>query len=325
MDWKTTTAIIGGSALIITTMGYIIKIQHDTVERLKFIETSVVESKDIGKGIIREQSSYVTKTDLERIIKEQGLDISSIKSDLNKLDAHINGISSVKVVTQGYSADHLSSSSSTPRSDPPANTDTKSDPYNYQKSTQWFNVVEPIGKENVPVGSVGFSAWEAKPWRVTISPRIYSSTTVLGINEDGRTYAYSRFQIEVNGNKYIIPITEAKIAEEVPTPSFRFSPRLYFGTDFGLITNPPMKFELVPNLTLSLFSYGETKSNPDWTFLNLGIGYETQKNGLAFILSPVNYNIAKHLPFVDNLFLGPGFSLDPHGNFGTYIGIRVGL
>ena len=336
MDWKTKTIVVGGSVLVMSVMGYIIKIQHDTVERLKFIETSVVESKDIGNGIIREQSAYVTKKDLENMVNTQGMDLAAIKKDLATLGASVDGISSVKVVTQGYKADHVASSSTTarpqdtmPSTDTTPRTDVKSsavqDPHGYQSATQWLNLSEPMGKDNVPIGKVGFSAWDAKPWSEQISPRAYSSTTVIGKNEDGRTYAYSRFEIDVDGKKYTIPITEAKIAQEVPTPSFHWSPRLYLGVDFGVIANPPTHFEVMPDLGLSFFSYGQTKLNPDWTFLTLGLGYESQTKGISLFLSPVDYNIAKHLPFVENLYLGPTISVDPNGNVGLYLGVRVGL
>ena len=326
-NWKTKTIVVGGTVLAMSVMGYIIKIQHDAVERLKFIETSVVESKNIGNGIIREQASYVTKKDLENMVKDQGMDLAAIKKDLAVLGANVNGISTVKVVTQGYKADHVASTSTTPR-DPQTNVQGASattDPHGYQSSTQWLSLAEPIGKENIPFGKVGFSAWEDKPWSAQVSPRTYSSTTVLGKNEEGRTYAYTKFTIDVDGKKYTVPITEAKIAEEVPNPSFHWSPRLYLGVDFGAIANPPMHFEVMPDLGLSLFSYGQTKLNPDWAFLTLGLGYETQTKGIALFLNPINYNIAKHLPFVENLYLGPSVSIDPKGNFGLYIGIRVGL
>lgn len=331
MDWKIKAGVVGGTILVMSVMGYIIKIQHDTVERLKFIETSVVESKNIGNGIVREQASYVTKKDLENMVTDQGIDLASIKKDLAVLGANINSISTVKVVTEGYKADHLPSSSTTarstdtnPRTDVQAAT-TPTDPHRYQSATQWLNLSEPIGKENIPFGKVGFSAWDEKPWSSQVSPRSYSSTTVIGKNEEGRNYAYTKFTIDVEGKKYVVPITEAKIAEEYPSPSFHWSPRLYLGVDFGVVANPPMHFEVMPDLGLSFFSYGQTKLNPDWTFLTLGLGYETQTKGIAFLLNPVDYNIAKHLPFVENLYLGPSVSLDPKGNFGLYIGIRVGL
>ena len=329
-NWKAKTIVVGGAVLIVSAMGYVIKIQHDTVERLKFIETSVVESKNIGNGIVREQASYVTKKDLESMVKDQGMDLAAIKKDLAVLGANVSGISTVKVVTQGYTADHVASTSTTPReastsTTPRADVPVTQDPHGYQSATQWLTLTEPIGKDNVPFGKVGFSSWEAKPWSEQVSPRTYSSTTVLGKNEEGRTYAYTKFEIDVDGKKYVVPITDAKIAEEVPKSSFHFGPRLYMGMDFGAIANPPMHLEMMPNLGLSFFSYGQTKLNPDWTFLTLGLGYEVQAKGVSFFLNPVDYNVAKHLPFVDNLYFGPSVSIDPKGNIGMYIGIRVGL
>jgi hypothetical protein len=324
-DWKSKTIVAGSVVLIISVMGYIIKIQHDTVERLKFIETSVVESKNIGKGIVREQASYVTKKDLESMVKDQGMDLSAIKKDLDVLGANVNGISTVKIVTQGYRAENIPSTNTTPRDPATVKGDSTPDPNGYQSATQWLTLSEPIGSEKVPFGKVGFSAWEPKPWSEEITPRVYNSTTVLGKNEDGRTYAYTKFTIEVDGKKYTIPITEAKIAEEYPTASFHFSPRLYLGVDIGAIANPPMHLEFMPNLGLSFFSYGQTKLNPDWTFLTLGLGYETQTKGISLFLNPIDYNIAKHLPFVNNLYIGPSVSVDQKSNIGLYFGIRVGL
>jgi hypothetical protein len=321
MDWKIKTGIIGGIILIISVMGYVIKVQHDTVERLKFIETSVVESKTIGKDIIREQSSYVTKKDLENIIKTQGIDLSAIKKDLAILGASISGISTIKVITPGYQADHIPSSEETVR----VETTEPTKDHGYDKATQWLNLSEPIGQETVPFGKVGFSVWEDKPWSEKILSRTYSSTTVLGKNEDGRTYAYSKFEIEVDGKKYVVPISEAKIAEEYPTPSFHLNPRLYLGMDIGILANPPMHLELMPSLGISVFSYGQTKTNPDWIFLTVGPGYETQTKGISLFINPIDYNIAKHIPFVDNVYFGPTVSFDPSGNIGLYFGIRVGL
>jgi hypothetical protein len=334
ITWKTKAIVAGTIVLIMSVMGYIIKIQHDTVERLKTIETSVVESKNIGNGIVRDQASYVTKKDLENMANAQGMDLSAIKKDLSTLGANVSGISTVKVISQGYTADHIGSTTTTQRpKDPvPDNSSsvvkpaqTSQDPHGYQEATQWLVLTEPFTGDKVPIGQVGFSAWEDKPWSERILPRSYSSITVLGKNEDGRTYAYSKFQIEVEGKKYTVPIAESKIAEEYPTPSFRFSPRLYLGIDFGAIANPPARFEVLPNLGLSFFSYGQTKLNPDWTFLTLGLGYETQTKGISLYLSPIDYNIAKYLPFVDNLYIGPAVSLDAKSNIGMYLGIRVGL
>ncbi len=79
MNWKIKTAIVGGVLLVISVLAFIVKVQYGTIERLKAIETSVVESKNIGNGIVRAQSSYATQKDLERLMKEQNLSIEAIK------------------------------------------------------------------------------------------------------------------------------------------------------------------------------------------------------------------------------------------------------
>jgi ABC-type thiamin/hydroxymethylpyrimidine transport system permease subunit len=65
MDWKVKTVIIGSVLLIIIVLAFIVKAQYDAIERLKFIETSVTESKELSEGVVRAQASYVTKKDLE--------------------------------------------------------------------------------------------------------------------------------------------------------------------------------------------------------------------------------------------------------------------
>ncbi len=334
MDWKTKTGIAGAILLVIAVLIFIVKVQYDTIERLKAIETSVVESKDIGDGIVRAQSSYVTKADLERLLKEQGMNIDAIRKDLRKLGADVQGVNYVNITTPGYSGTDKSSSYTKPKPKPdptnPTNpTDPKqplTDPNGYFTNQQWFTLTEPFnGGTMVPFGQVGFSAWKDKPWSIEVFPRAYSSTTVLGEDESGRHYAYSKFEIETDGKKYTIPITNARIVEEYPTAKFSFNPRIYLGIDGGMITNSPAHAELTPNVGLSFFSYGQTKVSPQWSFLTLGLGYATQQQAPVLILSPINYNVGKNLPLVDNLHVGPSVSIDADRNLGLYLGVRVAL
>jgi hypothetical protein len=328
-DWKIMAAVTGAVILIITVLAFIVKVQYDTIARLKTIETSVVESKNIGNGIVRAQSSYVTQAELERLLKNQGLNIDSIKKDLKNLGADIKGVHTVAVVTPGYKGIGLTSTTTTPNTTPPDSSKPITDNNGYLSNQQWFALNEPFNSDkgivNVPFGKVGFSAWQNKPWSFEVLPRTYGSTTVIGQDENGRHYAYSKFQIESDGKTYTIPITNAKIVEEYPTPKFSFNPRMYLGIDGGLIVNPPIHAELTPNIGLSFFSYGQTKVSPQWTFLTLGLGYATQQQAPVIILSPINYNVGKDLPLVDNLHIGPSVSVDTAGNFGLYLGIRVAL
>ena len=324
MDWKGKAAITGAILLIVAVLIFIVKTQHDTIERLKFIETSVVESKDLGNGIIRAQSSYVTKKDLERLLKEQKLDIDAIKKDLNVLGADVKGINTIRIVTPGFTGENIPTTETTPNPEPPNPKEPVLDKHGYFQSTQWLRLTEPFGDgKKVPFGKAGFSAWQEKPWSLEVQPRTYNSVTVLGQDENGRHYAYSRFQIEVDGKTYTVPIEEAKIIEEVPSPEFRFNPRLYLGIDIGAIANPPAHAEATPNVGLSIFSYGHTKVSPEWSFLTLGLGYATQHQSLVLLLAPVNYNVGKVLPLMDNFHIGPSISVDVEGTIGLYLGGRV--
>lgn len=327
MDWKAKTGIVGAVLLIIAVLVFIVKVQYDTIQRLKAIETSVVESKDIGNGIVRAQSSYVTREDLERMLRDQNMSLSDIKKDLSKLGVDVRGVQTIAVVTPGYRGTGIPSTTVV-HIDPPNNPDLNQlvDRYGYLTTQQWLNLTEPFdGGMNVPFGRAGFSASMEKPWSVEVLPRRYGSTTVLGQDEDGRHYAYSRFQIEVDGKTYTVPVTESKLVEEYPTPSFSFNPRVYLGIDAGAIANPPASSELTPNAGLSLFSYGRIKVSPDFSFLTLGVGYATQRQAPVLILSPINYNVGKPIPLIDNLYVGPSVSVDVDGNIGLYVGARVGL
>src|SRR5690606_6144608 len=97
------------------------------------------------------------------------------------------------------------------------------DKYGYFDKTQWYHLDEPFKDQSagpnevgqskqslVPIGKAGFSAWKEKPWSVELLPRKYGSTTVLGQDEGGRHYAYSKFTIEVDGKMYEVPIDDAQ-------------------------------------------------------------------------------------------------------------------
>ena len=324
MDWKTKIGIAGSVLLISGALAFVIKTQNDTIQRLRAIETSIVQSKDIGDGIVRAQSTYVTKKDLEKILADQGYDIKEMRKDLRLLGADVKGISTIKVSTPGYSGHNIPSTEVTPNPNPP-DTNTPVQDFGYLSGTQWLELTEPFEDGKVlPFGKAGFSAWQAKPWDLSVYPREYQATTVLTQDAQGRHYAYSRFQISVQGKTYTIPIEDAKIIEEFPSPKFHFNPRLYMGVDIGGVTSP-LTPEVTPNLGLSFFSYGRTKIAPEWSFGTVGIGYATQTQVPVILVAPVNYNIGTKLPLIENLHIGPSISLDVQGNLGIYIGTRVGF
>lgn len=337
MNWKIQAGIIVAVLVLIAAMGFIIKTQHDALQSQKSMEESIVAMKQLSDGIARNQAQYATKQDVEKFATDSGINLAPIKEDIKKLDANINAISSVVSSTSGYKGSNLQSSSTTPRTDV-KNSEAKlickdgtslncpnPDAYGYLNAGQNLDLKEPFGDKQVPWGNAGFSAWKKEPWDLTIYPREYHIGTVLAVDENNRHFAYSQFWVESQGQRYNIPISSASFVEEYPLPRFRFNVIPFLGVDFGVIASPPLRWEVTPNLQLSLFSYGKTTVLPQFVFLGLGLGYETQAKTLGFVLSPVNYNLGDILPLINNLYVGPTISLDVVGNFSIMGGVRVSL
>jgi hypothetical protein len=345
-SWKT-KAIIGGVViLVLSILVVIIKVQYDMIARLRVIEKSVVESKDLGDNLVRSQASYITKKDLETIIKQNGLDLKKIKDDMAILGADVKALNVVTAYTPGFNGTGIASTNQGPRPvvnngssgvgannggtvKPPTFVNIPCGdcqvPQDYLANIQYLRLDEPMSdKTAVPFGEVGFDVKAEKPWTLQILPRSYQSVTVLGQDEEGRHFAYSKFNIKVGDKTYSVPI-QAQLKEEYPDSAFRFDPRLYLSTDVGLVANK-WTAELMPGLGISLLSYGKTKANPTFSFLTVGLGYATQtKEGTVF-LSPVNYNLHDaNIPLIQNLQVGPSVSAGFNGDIGLYLGIRVGL
>jgi len=118
---------------------------------------------------------------------------------------------------------------------------------------------------------------------LSLYPQKYSVVDVIGTDEDGKNYAYSKFSITSNGKVYAIDIDDAKMVEELPQSKFSLNLQLYGGFDAGSRFTSP-QFELMPDLELMLFSYGKTKSFPDFSFIGLGFGYEfNYKHYICFL------------------------------------------
>lgn len=322
MTWQNKILISLAALLVIVGFVAIIKYQHDTIEKQRNIETSLIEMKHLAEGITRAQSQYATPKDIENFAKEIGIKLDPIRDDLKNLGADVKTVQQIKVITQGYSATGLPSDTSVAKN--PTEPTVTEDKFGYLKASQVLKLNEPTGTANVPFGEVKFNAWKERPWDLIVLPRTYSVTNVLAQDDDGKHYAYSKFGVDVEGKHYDLQVTQNKMLEEMPSSKFRFNPTLLFGIDAGVYWSTP-QFELNPNLQLALFSYSQTKQLPQWLFLGLGMGYSTQIQEVSFIMSPVNYNIAEHIPLIKNLYIGPSVSLDTKGNFAILGGVRVSL
>lgn len=331
---KTKFAVIAATVIVILCMAFIIKRQHDSIKSQEaMMEKTMVEFRELKDGSVRSQAQY-TK-DLEAWAKQNKIDLAPIQKDIADLDAKMIGISTLLTSTPGYKGTNLSSSSQVPRPSgpgpqiitcPPGGSVECPDTFGYGSNAQVLKLGEPFSNgTSIPFGQAEFRAWESKPWSLEVYPRTYSVTTVLGQDEDGRHYTYHKFAIQTNGQTYPVKIDESKFVEELPESEFRFSPRLYLGVDVGAQVYPLPNAEVAPNIQVALFSLGRTKIQPDFTFVGLGVSYESQAQTMGVMLTPFSYNIGNHIPLVDNMYVGPSVSVNMTGGVTVAGGIRVGL
>jgi len=344
MNTKTKIAIVAGIVIIIGVLLFWIQKQSDELAELRAHNSALVDQKTLKDGTVRNQRSISSKEDLERLIKESGIDWKLVRSDQKELGSKLKGIQRVVVRSQGWSRTNLDSTSthvgknedgtdvslSTVQCSDGSVIDCP-DTFGYLTKRQELTLQEPFGDKQVPVGTVGFSAWKPSPWDATIHPRQYSVTNVVSVDKEGRSNYHTQVKVSSNGEEVVVPVDSAQYVEKYPEASFMFNPRLYFGVDGGVmasrISGTPVDSvgEVTPNMHVALFSHGKTKLDMNWTFLGIGVGYETQNQSVGFLISPVNYNIGKPLPLVENVFLGPTISLDVKGQVSVLLGIRVGL
>jgi hypothetical protein len=339
-DLKLKIALGVAILLLLVAVAFIIKGQFDAAKERARLQQDVIEMKELQDGVVRSQSKYVTKDDFKKFADEMGLDLDNIQDDLDNFDAEIKLLSKTVASSQGYKASGLPSSGVRPRPVDPNNPDptcpdgSVCDPYGYLTNSQLLSLYEPFSdKTQVPIGDVTFEAWKEKPWSVNVLPRQYKLHTILGQDEDGRHYVYNQFQIEADGKTHNIPVDQSEVVEKLPEASFRFDPHINLGVVVGpsIATGsldpdePKVQAEVMPTLDVSLFSYSETKANPEWRFLGIGVGYESQRQNLGIILNPVEYNLGRHIPLINNLYLGPTVGVDLGGNVFAGGGIQVSL
>ncbi len=325
LTWKAKLAVVIGIIALISGLLLVIKYQRDIIAKQTAIQNSMVDMKKIQGDITRNQVQYATPADLDKFADSLNLKLGPIQDDLKTLKANVTAVQVITVKSTGEDKTNIASTTTEVRTDPiPANEPV--DPYGYQKNKQTLVLTQPYGKTNVPLGSVDFSAWQKNPWGLSLYPEKYSVVDVIGTDENGKNYAYSKFSITSNGKTYDVDIDDAKMVEELPQSKFSLNLQLYGGFDMGTRISSP-QFEIMPDLELMLFSYGKTKQFPDFSFLGLGFGYEFHYNNFQFVFSPANYNIAKIIPgrIVKNIYVGPSISVDPHGSFSVLGGVRVGL
>lgn len=146
-----------------------------------------------------------------------------------------------------------------------------------------------------------------KRWKTGTYPIEFHSKIIISENEQTshslmQAWVENNQMKETKGNKYPINVKDIEWTKRLSkTKSWNFNPRLSLGMMAGVD-------EIYPALNLSWFSYGRTKGDMDWRFLPMGVG--GNGDDVFFHISLLEYNIAKHVPLIDNMFIGPYIMFD---------------
>jgi len=317
--------------LVLGAGTFIIYKQMEISKRQSAIENSIVEQKEIADNIMRSLSKYSTKEDLEAFAKNQNLNLDAIRKDLENLNANLVAINNVVVSSKGQTGTGKPSTGTTPNPNPTPVDPNNPDPYGYLANRQEFQLNEQFDNVAIPMGKVGFSAWKDKPWDYNIPARTYSVTNTIGTDENQRHYVYNKFTVKVGDQSYDLKISSAQTVEQYPEAKFSFfNPRIYLGIDGGArFANKPgeplVHGEASPNINVGIMSYGRYKNQPDISVLQVGAGYSIDARRPNLSVTPIMYNIGKHLPLMNNLYVGPSVNVDLDGKFSVMGGVRVGL
>jgi hypothetical protein len=324
MSLSTKILIWLGGIVLVGALGFIIFKQIENSNRQLAIESQMVEQKQLIDGIVRSQSQWTTKADLEKYITDSGVNLKAIKDDLEKLHAEVNAVNVIVASSQGQHGTNIPSTGPGPTNPNPV--DPKNpDPYGYMKAQQNLALNEDFGTLKVPVGTVGFSAWQEKPWNIDIKARDYQVATVVGLDENQRSYFYNKFTVKVDDKVYDIPIKTAVTKQEFPEAKWSWwNPRLFIGVDGG-VGLTPVRGEFTPSLDVGIMSYGRYKTQPDFSVLQVGAGYGTISQRPQLVITPVMYNVGKSIPLMNNAYIGPSVHIGTDGNVGLMGGLRVAL
>jgi hypothetical protein len=333
MSLSTKILIWLGVIVTLGALGFIIYNQHQISAKQLAIESQVIAQKQLVDGIVRSQSSWATKDDIDKFTKDNGINLKAIQEDLDKLHSEVSAVNVAVADSYGQHVGNLPSTSTGPSNPkPPAPVTCKdgtpcpnTDPFGYLTKQQNLALNEDFGTLKVPFGSVGFSAWQQSPWSIDIKPRDYHVSTVIGTDENQRMSVYNKFVVEVDGKKYDVPIKTATTEQVYPDAKFSWwNPRAFLGANGSVGVNP-VQGEFTPSLSLQIMSYGRYKTQPDFSVLQAGVGYGTVSKRPQVVVTPFAYNIGKHIPFMNNTYIGPVISVGTDGNVFLGGGLSVGL
>lgn len=331
-----------GLILTLGALGFIIYNQHQLSVQQTAIQTEQVAQRQLIDGIVRSQTSWATQQDVANLLAANGVNsdaLKAIQNDMATVKASLTTANVVVTNSQGQVATNQPSTGTGPANPNPTAPVTvacpsggsvtcpSTDPFGFMQAQQTFALNEKFGTVSVPIGTVGFSAFQAQPWSENIAPRTYTVDNVIGTDENQRNYVYNQFNITTGGKTYTVPITSSTTKRVYPTATFSFwNPRLLLGMDGGFNASH-VKGEATPTLNLGIMSYGRYKTTPDFSVLEVGAGYQVVNKKFALTITPVAYNIGRNVfaPLMNNTYLAPSVSVATDGSWTVSAGVRVGF
>jgi hypothetical protein len=324
-----------GSLMVLLMFGYMIYNQEKIKSQQTLLQSSIVAQQTLVDGIVRSQSQYASAADLAKFAADNDLNLKAIQANLSSLGAQIASVNVITTNSTGQNTGNLpSTSTGATNPKPPATTSCNvggtcpnQDPFGYQAKQQNLALNEDFSNVKVPIGTVGFSAWQQDPWNVNIAPREYSVDTTVGTDENQRQTFYNKFSVKVNNQSYEIPIKTATTEQVAPKATFSWwNPRLLIGLDGG-IDAQHIKGEFIPSINMGIMSYGQFKTTPVLSVLEVGLGVGVINKTPELIITPIAYNFGNRFfsPLMNNTYVAPSVSVATDGSITVGAGLRVGF
>jgi len=177
-----------------------------------------------------------------------------------------------------------------------------------------------------PIGDVRYHPYlEDDPWTLNTYPITFHVNVVETEQENGvydrfvEGYVRSEYVEKYKGTNFPVDVDISWAKKEIKEKSFDWwNPRLGLG---GTLTNDA--FAAV--LDFSIFSYGRTERDMDWRFVTVGGGAYKEGDTWEGVLSvePFSWNFGNALPLVENVFIGPIWTIDTTNEQGY--GLKVAI
>lgn len=287
---------------------------HKNDDNTQYLKEIQIKQKQLEDNITRSSTSFASKEDIKKILNESKIDLSKIENDLEGLNAKIDSVNKVQVVSVYQKQENIPTENSIPKTDP---IEVKKD--DLKQETQYVSIGEQFKNTRVPFGKVGFSYWRNNPWEYEVYKRNYKITNVIAKDSNNNTVVYNKFSINVDNKDYDLELDSADNIQIMPENKFHFYPKIFLGFSSGYNINK--SFDSSVFLYGNFIQYGQFKNNPKLSLLNLGFG--TNFNTYKISLVPVFFNLQNISKFLQNSYIGPGFAYGFNNSYEFNINIAL--